>query len=388
MKSHLIIGLVMGSVSTLVMTTIVKTDFKFPYSPSQNQAIAVAAPTINSVVALGRIEPEGELINVSAPTSFEGSRLRVTQLLVNQGDRIKKGQKIAVLDNFERLQTALKQAQENVKVTQAKLLQIKAGASQGEIEAQRAVINRIKVESIEADGVFQATTTRLQAQLNNAQADYQRYQQLYKEGALSASDLDSRKLAVETAQAQLEQAIANRVGMNDKLEEQRQEAIATLNRIQEVRPVDIQVAQAEVEMALSAVHQAEANLNSAIVYSPQDGQVLDIYTRPGEVISEQGIIEVGQTDQMLAIAEVYETDISRIKLGDEAVIASPSFPGELKGTVSQIDLKINKKDVLDTDPIADEDARIVEVKIALNAEDSQRVSGLTNLRIKVVISSS
>ncbi|WP_339377101.1 ABC exporter membrane fusion protein [Cyanothece sp. BG0011] len=362
--------------------------FDFPYSRVQNQAIAVTAPTLNSVVALGRIEPKGELVNISAPTSFEGSRLRLAQLLVNQGEKIKKGQKIAILDNYQRLHSALLQAQQNVQVAQARLQQVKAGASQGEIEAQKAVIDRIQVESIEADGVFQATIARLQAQLRNAQADYERYEHLYNEGALSASDLDSRKLAVETAQAQLDQALANRVGMNDKLEEQRQEAMATLQRIQEVRPVDIQVAQAEVDMALAAVRKAESNLNAAIVYSPQDGQVMDIYTRPGEVIDEQGIIEVGQTEQMLAIAEVYETDVSRVQLGDEAIITSPSFSGELKGTVSQIDLKINKQDILDTDPLADEDARIVEVHIALTPQDSQKVSGLTNLRIKVTIPTS
>jgi hypothetical protein len=55
----------------------------------------------------------------------------------------------------------------------------------------------------------------------------------------------------------------------------------------------------------------------------------------------------------------------------------------MTGIVAQIGQKIDKNDVLNTDPAADTDARVVEVKIRL--DDSKRVEGLTNLQVKVEI---
>ncbi|MBD2775579.1 hypothetical protein ICL16_26860 [Iningainema sp. BLCCT55] len=68
----------------------------------------------------------------------------------------------------------------------------------------------------------------------------------YQQGAISASNLDSKRLVAETAQAQLEQAKSAQKRTVETLKAQLSEAKATLNRIAEVRPVDVQAAQAEV----------------------------------------------------------------------------------------------------------------------------------------------
>jgi HlyD family secretion protein len=88
---------------------------------------------------------------------------------------------------------------------------------------------------------------------------------------------------------------------------------------------------------------------------------------------------------MNVIAEVYELDVSRLRLGQKAVITSNGFSGKLHGTVSEIGLQINPQEILSTDPTADVNSRIVEVKISLNSADSQKVSSLTNLQVNVVI---
>jgi HlyD family secretion protein len=90
---------------------------------------------------------------------------------------------------------------------------------------------------------------------------------------------------------------------------------------------------------------------------------------------------------MFVIAEVAEDSIGKVRIGQNATITSDNgaFSGELKGTVTEIGRKIGKKDVLNTDPAADVDARVVEVKIALPSEDSQKVSGLTYAKVIVEI---
>jgi HlyD family secretion protein len=149
--------------------------------------------------------------------------------------------------------------------------------------------------------------------------------------------------------------------------------------------VDVQVAQADVKQALAAVEQAKANLEQAYVRSPQEGQILKIHTRPGELISNDGIAEIGRTQQMFAIAEVYESDIKNIRPGQRARVSSDSIDGELNGSVEQVGYKVLRQDIVNTDPSANIDARIVEVKIRLDANSSRKAARLTNQQVKVVI---
>ena len=69
-------------------------------------------------------------------------------------------------------------------------------------------------------------------------------------------------------------------------------------------------------------------------------------------------------------------------------IISDGVVSPLTGIVDEIGLQVGKQDVLGTDPVADADARVVEVKIRLNSEDSQQVAGLTNLKVNVIINTS
>ncbi len=395
-----------------------------------------ATPETRAVTALGRLEPQGEVMKLSVPTSLQGAR--VAELLVSQGDEVRANQVIAVLDNRERLQAAVERAQKQVRVAQANLAKVRAGAQLGAISAQEAKIERLKAElkgekdaqqtkinrlntQIQETGQVQeatikaqdSTIRRLEAELRNVQEDFERYQQLRQDGAISPSELESRRLRVETAierlseaQANLSQAQANRnqtlATLREELKEaevnrdktfavleaQINEETATLEQIKEVRPVDIQQAEAQVETAIAEVGQARADLELAYVRAPMVGRILKINTRAGETVEEgKGIAELGQTDEMMVVAEVYESDISKVRLGQRVAITSESkaFDGELRGSVSKIGLQIGKKDILDTDPAADVDARVVEVNIRLNSEDSKRIAGLTYSKVIVEI---
>jgi HlyD family secretion protein len=382
------------------------------------EPVPVAKPIVaKSVNALGRLEPQGEVIKIAASTS--GSR--VAQLLVKQGDFVKKGQVIAVLDSRDRLQAELEQAKEQVKVNQSKLAQVKAGAKTGEIGAQQSTIQRIEAQLNGDRQTQQATIDRLEAQLTgdiasqkasirkleaelaNAKAEYQRYQQLSKEGAVSASIYDSKGLTLETSRQQLAEAKANLERTERTTRQQIKEAKAaleriertgqqqinearsTLNKVAEVRPVDVQAAQAEVNSAIASVKKAQAELALAYVRSPREGQVLKIHTWDGEIVGNNGIVELGQTNQMLAVAEVYETDVKRLKIGQKAIVTSDAFSGDATGTVKEIGLQIYKNNVLNTDPTAATDARIVEVKIQLDPASSLKVQAFTNLEVTVAI---
>jgi len=119
------------------------------------------------------------------------------------------------------------------------------------------------------------------------------------------------------------------------------------------------------------------------VRAPIRGQVIEIHARQGERVGPGGIAEIAQTDHMYAVAEVYETDVARVKPGQHATIRSRALDPSLTGTVDRVGMKIGKLDVLDTDPAARTDARVVEVEIKL--DDSARAAALSNLQVEVAI---
>lgn len=341
-------------------------------------------PAPTTINALGRLEPNGEVLQISAPSNF-GENNRVVELLVEEGDQVRAGQAIAILDNRKRLQSAFKEAQKQVQVAKAQLAQVLAGSPQGDIAAQQAIVTRLKAELEGETRTQQATIARLEAELKNAQTEYRRYQALYQDGAVAASTLDSRELAVRTAQEQLNEALENYRQTAQTLKAQIREAESTLDRVAEVRPTDIAAGQAEVERAIATVERTQAELELTYIHAPRSGQILEIHTRPGETVGENGIAELGQTNRMFVIAEVYETDINKVQVGQTAKIASPTLARELQGIVDKIGLQVRRQDVLDTNPTTNTDARVIEVRIRLNPEASQKVSGLTNQQVRVSI---
>jgi HlyD family secretion protein len=342
-------------------------------------------PQVETVSALGRLEPEGEVIQVFAPTSLEGARIE--RLNVVHGQQIRMGDVIAWLDTYARRAAALREAQAQVAVAYARLQQVEAGAKVGQIQAQQQVINRLQAELQTESAAQIATIQRLEAEHANAQLESQRYKSLYGEGAISASLLDSKQLTAAIVEQQLQEARAelNRILLSRQT--QIAEAQATLDQIAEVRPVDVQLARSQVTQAEAGVDRAQADLDLAVVRSPQEGQVLKIHTRPGELVGSDGILSLGQTTRMVAVAEVYELDLSHVRIGQSAQVISKnnSFADVLQGEVVEVGLEIGKLDVLNTDPAAQFDARVVEVKVLLDDLSSRKVSGLTNLTVQVSI---
>ncbi len=381
-------------------------------------------PVWSGVTALGRIEPEGEAIALSPPPNMGGSR--IGELMVAEGEQVEQGQVIAFLDNRAVQQAALEVAQQEVEVARVNLAIVKAGAKTGDIEAQKAVTQRLEAELVGKSKTQTATIARLEAQLrreteaqlaslgrsqaelNNARSDFHRYQKLAQDGAISISELDSRRLTLQTAQERVREAQANYDRTKDTLQEelkeaqatdestkntlaqQIQEAQANLASIAEVRPLDVQKAEAELGQAISNLQQAEQDLELTSVKSPIDGQVLRINAYPGEMVSQdEGVVELGQTNRMVVIAEIYESDISQISLGQQATIVSEggAFKDELRGKVTHIRPQIRRQDIFDTDPAAEIDTRIIEVKIALDSISSKKVAQFTNSKVIVTIHS-
>ncbi len=336
-------------------------------------------PVARNVTSLGRVEPKGEVITVSGTV---GSR--ISQLLVDEGQQLKKGEAIAYLEDHDE-----KQAEKNLAAS--KLAEARARYdsvtkfAEAQIEEAISRIEQIKTPQSFEVAAQKATVKQLSAELEIIKKDYQRNQYLVKEGAVSQEILDekavsyfSKKGELESAKAQLSQFTETRQRDLGNAEAQLQSAKASLAQTQS--EIEVQSSQSNLELA-------EASLERTIIRAPRSGEVLDIKTYAGEAIDDDGILQLGDVDQMYVVAEIYESDIGKIKLGQQAVITDPSLPKKITGTVERISSQISKNDVLDTDPAADTDSRVIEVKIRLNPKDSSVVAGLINLQVDVEIES-
>lgn len=127
----------------------------------------------------------------------------------------------------------------------------------------------------------------------------------------------------------------------------------------------------------------EADLVNTELRAPFAGTVLRVHARVGERPGDKGIIELGASDLMQALVEVYESDISRVKLGQVVRITSENggFSGTLTGRVVRISPQVRQREVLSTDPSGDADARIVEVRVQLDPADARRVRDLSGLKV-------
>lgn len=203
-----------------------------------------------------------------------------------------------------------------------------------EIEQGDRVTEGQTIAVLDAYEAAAAKVARWQAELDNALAEERRTDELFRDGIASVSTRDAWHMKAGVAHASLAQA--------------------------------------------------KADLDLAVVRAPFAGQVLEIYTRAGEKVGADGIAELAMTNAMYTIAEVYETDIQRVRVGQRATMTSAALHTALHGSVELIHRKVGKRDVLNVDPAARTDARVVEVEIRLDPGQDEAM-GLTNLEVDVAI---
>ncbi|MEL6491234.1 MAG: HlyD family efflux transporter periplasmic adaptor subunit [Cyanobacteria bacterium J06621_3] len=340
------------------------------------------------IIALGQLKPKGEIIQLSVPNAEDS---RVNQLLVQEGDFVDEDQIIAVLQGFERRQRDLQEAEKTVELHQAKLNQLLAGeGNPSEIAAQGAAIAELNAQQRNQILEHEAAIASAEAELTQAQITQERNTTLTREGALSQAQLDQSNEALAMAQATLAQRQAQLSNSEQTLAEQIEQERNLLTNLSEVRSTDVAVAQVELERAEIAVAQRQADLEETQVRVPVGGQILRINTRVGErVNTAEGIIELGNTQQMMAIAEIYETDVAKVSAGQAATITSEygGFEGSLRATVNHVGLQIGSRSLSDgsTNPTTDENQRVVEVRLQIHPEDSPKVASLTNMQVRVEI---
>lgn len=256
------------------------------------------APLRQEVTALGRLTPEGGLVNISIPAGSVGGSEVVDRWFVGEGDPVRKGQVLARLSSWQQLEAALREARADLRATQVLL-----------------------------------------PSLEFSQA---RARQLFREGGISEQELGEVQSNVISKRA-------------------------------------------DIESGRAAVERAETQLAAAEVRSPLDGNLIQIYSWPGMKETDQGLALLGRADRMQVWAQVFQTDVNRLRLGQPALVTAESggFKGTLNASLNAIISQVSERDLFAITGNNDVNARVVLVKLDLAPEDRRRVERLSGLNVLV-----
>ena len=291
----------------------------------------------SAVTALGRVTPGRAAISIAAPPET-----RLSKLEVSDGKKVKAGDVLAYLDTYP------------LRIAERDAAQVALDESRERLETETAYAEAVLNQSSQA-------VRLLELALEHEQAELRRIESLGK--LVTKQSLDDRKFIVASREAELAKAHAERHAA--------EAALARTNSLVAVKSAEARLKTAGAQLELS------------IIRAPIDGEVLKVFTYPGERIGNAPILKMGNTADMHVIAEVHETDIGAVRVGQRATITSEALAEPLHGVVEEIGALISKNDVLDIDPRADQDTRVVEVRVKL--DKAEAVSRLTHLEVSTRI---
>ncbi|MBR0683505.1 HlyD family efflux transporter periplasmic adaptor subunit [Roseomonas eburnea] len=308
-------------------------------------AASAAGPV--GVGALGRVEPASRIRRLNQPGGMAVTRL--DRLLVAEGDQVEEGALLAEFADAAQKDAAVAQAEAAVAEARASLDRMRAAGRPSEVEAQRA--------RIEA----------LVAQQNFAARDAERAERLVPTGAGAIAAADRNRAAAL------------------RLAAERRQAEAELDSLLSSRPEDIALAEARLAAAEAALAKARADAELSRVRAPFGGTILRIIARPGDQVGGDGLLEIGDLSRMDIVADVYETDLPRLRMGAPAEVVVPGESRRFAATVREIGWTVRRQTQANTDPVAAVDSRTVEVRLALDDAGSEALRRRSNMQVQVAI---
>jgi len=243
------------------------------------------------VSATGAIKPQvGAEVKVGARISG-----KVEKLFVTQGDRVKVGQLIAVIEHKD-LQDEVDRAYANYKDALANMEKIKK-VYPDKISAQKKRVEALKI------------------QLEQIERELKRYEALYKDGLISLTDLERLERDYKVKKAELE---------SEK---------STLSALISEYEKELERAQAQISASKNAWEEAKVKLSYAFIYAPISGVVSQVTTQQGETVvaglNAPTFITIIDLSKLQVECYVDETDIGKIKVGQEATFTVDSYPGKI-----------------------------------------------------------
>jgi HlyD family secretion protein len=349
LRAHVLLALgVVAGIALAIMPEFAR-SLDFVTSSDAARTTAAEQPIAEpvGVGALGRVDPVSRVRRLAPPATVTMNR--VDRLLVKEGDDVAAGQLLAEFADAPQKRAAVAQADAQVAEAMTELLRVAAAARPEDVAAQRERVTSLR---------FQVEITR---------ADAERADALVPSGAGARAVAERADATANRAAAEL------------------REAEARLASLTTPRPEDVAVAQAKVRSAQAASERARADAALCAVFAPISGKILKVYARPGDLVGPEGLLDLADLDRMEVVADVYETDLSRVHVGAQADVSVPGTTLHYPAQVREMGRLVKRELQAGTDPTAAVDGRTVEVRLSLDPAGSRDLSQRINSRVQVAI---
>lgn len=292
----------------------------------KKRVVTEIPPVREFVTAKGIVESEEE---IEIGSQVPGRILRVA---VDEGDRIKKGQIMVILDS-SKVSERVRMTEAMLREAEARLRELKAGYRPEDIEMARNRVNRV-------EAVYQ-----------KAKDDYERQKRLYEKNATTYIELDRAEERMKVALEELNEARANLQKYSKGAREE-----------------EIQQAKATVERASSELRYNKALLKDYAIPSPIDGIVVEKLRDADETVDVgTPILKLANTEKLRIRAELEETDVGKVKEGQKAEVYTDAYEGKIyKGTVYRVVPAVKRKAQRTFDPMASFDINTQNIFIRLD----------------------
>ena len=269
--------------------------------------IIVICIAIFLVSRLSNKHEEGVIVlsgNVEVTEANIGFKLsgRVVELLVDEGYKVKKGDMLARLDNAE-LANIVIQNRASLQEALTRLAELRAGSRTQEIEQASANVSSAEAELIKA------------------KKDYERYEALYRNDAISAQQTDAAKKTYDVTVSQ------------------HKKALETLSLVREgPRKEEITAAENRVQQTRAALAASEERLKDTTIYAPFSGVILRKNIELGETVAPGiPLYTIGDLENPWIKVYVKEDKLGHVKIRQKAKVTTDSYPGKTyEGTVTFI----------------------------------------------------
>ncbi|CAB1255126.1 HlyD family secretion protein [Clostridium sp. MT-14] len=330
---------------------------------------------------------------------------KVIKMNKNQGEKVKKGDLIALIDNSsQKYQVA--QLQAVVDMKKAKLSSLNAGTRTEQIEQAKA---QVKAAGAQLDllksgnrqeqinqsqnnvSIAQQDLNIAQTQYDNSKSDYEKYLILNKSGAISQKELEDVKLKMDTSSYTLLSAKSKldnaRQQLNLMQEGSTSQAIETASanyeaanaqlKLLENGPTDdeIKASQEDLNQSIAQLSQAKNELNKYNITALSDGIIISKNFELGDIVTAgSNIADIAVTDDLYVICYLPDKYLDKIHY-NQYVNVKTSL-GIQKGKINYIDLKkgYTPKDKQST---SDKDHITTKIKIAIKDKTGILKSGMT-----------
>jgi HlyD family secretion protein len=348
-------------------------------APADAGRSGAAAGADRGPVALGRLEPAGKVIDLNA---LPGDRL--DSLAVEENADVRKNDPLAYLDSrslreleFQAVRSQRLEA-ESRRVAEEKLADARVAAAKAALNQANNYESDLKVE--------ESKIAVLRMNRDLARVTQRRLKELASTDIVSPQEREEQDIAVAKAEAEVHAAEL------------------ALEKGRQAGKLGVAAAEADLEAALAGKKQvlstivvdslkkreelAQAQWDRTVIRAPCDATVLKVFLRPGEAIGPTPLLQLADRRRMVALAEVYEADVKRIRLDQKAKVLSKAFPSPydesgLSGTVKRIGKTIVRPELRSLDPLAQADRHVIEVRVELDESDSKVAADFIHLQVEV-----